>query len=295
MTSCTANPPSSCPCTGCRDNTAQALYWTNTSFTLANWNASGAETSRPLSYDFSTVSLTARGDATSEDGMIESCLAGFLENAFLRVAAREASIDDRIGFEYAAFQGLGNYVQWPALQWCPSSYDPRFRPWYVSAASGPKDVVIVLDISGSMRGSRMTLQIAAAKRLLNTFTSADYVGVVAFSSSSQKALGNMRLVRVTDAYISRLSSWLDGLSANGGTNFVTAFNSAFEMLSASNGVAGATSSCTKAILFLSDGVADRWNADDHASVTRRASELGGVRVFTYGLGGGVDTSALKSI
>ena len=58
-----------------------------------------------------------------------------------------------VGYEYAAFQALGNYVQWPATQWCTSSYDPRFRPWYVSAASGPKDIVIVLDVSGSMDGN----------------------------------------------------------------------------------------------------------------------------------------------
>ena len=29
-------------------------------------------------------------------------------------------------------------------------YDPRIRPWYVGASSGPKDVVLVLDTSGSM-------------------------------------------------------------------------------------------------------------------------------------------------
>ena len=30
------------------------------------------------------------------------------------------------------------------------TYDPRVRPWYVGASSGPKDVIIVLDTSGSM-------------------------------------------------------------------------------------------------------------------------------------------------
>ena len=30
------------------------------------------------------------------------------------------------------------------------SYDTRERPWYVAASSGPKDVVLVLDTSGSM-------------------------------------------------------------------------------------------------------------------------------------------------
>ena len=30
------------------------------------------------------------------------------------------------------------------------TFDPRVRPWYVGASSGPKDVIIVLDTSGSM-------------------------------------------------------------------------------------------------------------------------------------------------
>lgn len=29
-------------------------------------------------------------------------------------------------------------------------YDPRRRPWFVAASSGPKDLVLVLDTSGSM-------------------------------------------------------------------------------------------------------------------------------------------------
>ncbi len=30
-------------------------------------------------------------------------------------------------------------------------FDPRTRPWYVAASSGPKDVVMVLDSSSSMQ------------------------------------------------------------------------------------------------------------------------------------------------
>ena len=36
---------------------------------------------------------------------------------------------------------------------CPNgknNYDPRVRPWYVAASTGPKDVVLILDTSGSM-------------------------------------------------------------------------------------------------------------------------------------------------
>ena len=30
-------------------------------------------------------------------------------------------------------QDVGMYTGWPALEWCSSDYDPRFRPWCASA------------------------------------------------------------------------------------------------------------------------------------------------------------------
>ena len=45
-------------------------------------------------------------------------------------------------------------VNYPGFYWgdCEgSTYDPRERPWFVSGATGPKDVIIVIDKSGSMR------------------------------------------------------------------------------------------------------------------------------------------------
>ena len=41
----------------------------------------------------------------------------------------------------------------PANQW--GTFDPRFRPWYSAAASGPKNVVMVIDVSGSMSNKYM--------------------------------------------------------------------------------------------------------------------------------------------
>ena len=58
-----------------------------------------------------------------------------------------------------------------------SSYDNRFRPWYVETATPiPKHVVIVIDKSGSMQ-SRNRMQIAkeAAKTVLDTLNPRDMV------------------------------------------------------------------------------------------------------------------------
>ena len=62
-------------------------------------------------------------------------------------------------------------------------YDPRFRPWYSSIATGPKDVVLVLDKSGSMQGSRMRLAHEAALKVIDTFGENDFVGVVLFNNN----------------------------------------------------------------------------------------------------------------
>lgn len=51
---------------------------------------------------------------------------------------------------FGAHNGLFRKV--PAIhQEVCGVYDPRRRPWFVAASSGPKDVVLVIDTSGSMK------------------------------------------------------------------------------------------------------------------------------------------------
>ena len=69
---------------------------------------------------------------------------------------------------------------------CPygqSEFDPRVRPWYVAASSGPKDIILVLDSSGSMEvAGRMSIMKEAANRVINTLGVSDYFSVVEFDS-----------------------------------------------------------------------------------------------------------------
>jgi len=79
---------------------------------------------------------------------------------------------------FASEQGV--LSSFPALEDTADcgSYDPRFRPFYVETATPePKDVVLVIDHSGSMSGSRMIVAKEAAKTVLRTMNPRDRVSI----------------------------------------------------------------------------------------------------------------------
>ena len=78
---------------------------------------------------------------------------------------------------FASEQGI--FTNFPAFDddaGC-RSYDHRFRPFYVETATPePKDVVLVIDHSGSMRGESLRVAKEAAKTVLRTMNPRDRVG-----------------------------------------------------------------------------------------------------------------------
>ena len=96
-------------------------------------------------------------------------------------------------------------------------YDPRRRPWYVAASSGPKDVVLVLDVSGSMEDyGRIKLANKAARTIVDTLTVADRVAIVKFSDVASLIGGQTSLIRATKENKKLLIDAIDGLEAEGG-------------------------------------------------------------------------------
>ena len=72
---------------------------------------------------------------------------------------------------------LANYPAFEDTADC-RSYDPRFRPFYVETATPePKDVVLVIDTSGSMHGERIVVAKEAAKTVLSTMNPRDRVSI----------------------------------------------------------------------------------------------------------------------
>ena len=262
-TSCTYD--ATCPCCGCVNHPA--------------WGSAP-----PLTFQQTLTLPLGNGDLPG----VDACLGDIVGDAFRRVAATEAA-QNRVGFEYYG-STRGTYMQWPGMSDCSDSYDPRFREWFAGAAAGPKDVVIVVDTSGSMSGGRMSLAINAAKQVVNTLTDADYATVIGFSTNAYK-MGNT-LQRATRANRESMRSWIDSnMQASGGTNFRAAFQAVKDVLTATPTASG----CNRVILFLSDGEPSAWTESDYATTRSDLASLGQAHLLTYALGSGADSRVLKNL
>ena len=94
------------------------------------------------------------------------------------------------------FGSVNGFVRvFPSQEWSINfagfhiDFDPRMRPWYISATSGPKDIVIILDCSRSMEGKKFHLAREAAKTVLKTLTKHDFVNVICAHESHWDEVG----------------------------------------------------------------------------------------------------------
>ena len=162
-------------------------------------------------------------------------------------------------------------------------------PRYAAAASGPKDVVLVIDTSGSMAGDLNDMAKNAATMVIDTLTAVDYVTIVKYSSGAQTY--SPKLVEATDANKDLLKAWIDAeIGASGTTNFRLAFELAWLVVDRTT----ASSNCNRIMLFLSDGEPNEWDDSDTESVKAKAESYS-MHLLTYGLGEGAKADVLKAI
>jgi von Willebrand factor type A domain len=132
-------------------------------------------------------------------------------------------------------------------------YDARLRPWYVAGSSGPKNVVLLVDISGVMgNGDRLKLLQQASQRVVNATTIHDRITVVSFSSTI-KAYTTVDgyMLDATEVNKVFLNKAIANFTALGGTNYYEAFDTAFKVLDATIANELITA-CHTAVIFLTD-------------------------------------------
>ncbi|KHN79498.1 Voltage-dependent calcium channel subunit alpha-2/delta-2 [Toxocara canis] len=67
-------------------------------------------------------------------------------------------------------------------------FDPRFRPWFIAAQSAPKDVLFLIDMSGSVKGQTVHLIRMTVLHILATLGPNDYVNAIWFNSRRESLL-----------------------------------------------------------------------------------------------------------
>ncbi|CAH1639873.1 unnamed protein product [Spodoptera littoralis] len=81
-----------------------------------------------------------------------------------------------------------NVYAW-ALKWRADPvdiYDCRTRAWYMEAAASPKDVIILVDRSGSMTGQRRDIAKHVVTNILDTLGNNDFVNVMTFADTVEE-------------------------------------------------------------------------------------------------------------
>eukprot|EP00064_Thunnus_orientalis_P018408 superscaffoldBa00004236_g18507 len=180
----------------------------------------------------------------------------------------------------------GFFRQYPGVKWHPDEhgvigFDCRNRKWYIQAATSPKDVVILVDVSGSMKGLRLTIARQTVSSILDTLGDDDFFNIIAYNQEIHyvEPCLNGTLVRADRANKDHFREHLDKLFAKGIGLLGEALNEAFTILNDFNQT-GHGSLCSQAIMLVTDGATEMYDNvfEKHNWPERK------VRIFPYLIG-----------
>lgn len=230
-----------------------------------------------------------------------------LEGMFVE-AAKNASLVSRPGEAVLRWQfigtssGLMRTYPGAALNTC--DFDPRIRPWYVAASTGPINLVILMDASASMtKHGRLSRSKEAAKTILSSRTNFDNVGIVVFGSTAEQITlnGSKGLVKASLNNVLKLHEAIDSIALMGRSLHEEGFREAFDLLDRSKDSGQTNVECLSIIILLTDGVTSGREGEVDALVSKIQtwnSIEGGLKkafIFAYAVGGYVEMQLPKAI
>ena len=140
----------------------------------------------PVSFEDSAVHVPVHifpGDPVVMNGIASSDkLTTIFKNNFVR----NPKLTNQYFASQTGFMRLFPAQKWQIPRTDPDLYDARMRPWYVAGASSRKDVIILVDGSGSMTGSRRDIAKGVVFEILDTLTDNDHFLILKFSDIVQQ-------------------------------------------------------------------------------------------------------------
>jgi Ca-activated chloride channel homolog len=151
----------------------------------------------------------------------------------------------------------------------------------------PRDMVLVLDTSGSMRGKRMQQARNALKYCLNNLGKNDRFALINFATTVNKY--DEKLLPAGKDEVEKARKWVDALEATGGTAIDDALAAALNYRSSDE---------TRVfnIIFFTDGQPTIGETNTNVILANFAKRnTSGTRCFTFGVGDDVNASMLDKL
>ena len=153
------------------------------------------------------------------------------------------------------------------------------------AAALRRDLVVAVDVSGSMSGDKLAQAKSAVGQLLGSLHEGDRFRLVAFESGVRRFDAGW-----TDATADgrrRAVEWVNALETGGGTNIAGALDEAASQPPAEGSLG--------VIIFLTDGLPTVGEQDPEKIAARAEEHRGAFRVFSFGIGYDVNTFLLDRL
>ena len=189
----------------------------------------------------------------------------------------------------------------------PDEDDPTAGTWQVTvvpplaggAAARGRDVVVVLDRSGSMGGWKMVAARRAAARVIDSLGVRDRFAVLAFDSVTERPPGLTSLAPATDRVRWAAVEWLARLEARGGTEMLDPVRAAATLLAGAGspdegegeGAGLDESGRDRFLILVTDG---QVGAEDQI-LAAVAALTGRTRIFTLGIDQAVNAGFLRRL
>lgn len=142
----------------------------------------------------------------------------------------------------------------------------------VAGAIGPtaREVVLIIDTSGSMGGASIIQAKAALVHALESLGNDDYFNLLQFNSDTERLFDQS--VPVSDANLYLARQFIGRLEANGGTDMAPALNQALAL--------PVITGLMRQVVFITDGAV----GNETELLQQVAGDLGGSRMFTVAIG-----------